>query len=193
MAAWNRQHQAFTLVELLLALIIGFSLVGVIAEALLLESGSARQLGRFFRERLVAQRALELIRSEILQSQQIRFALSATEHPDCGLSGRQVVLHMKVAEGKITYSLDAKPAAIWRGVVLMRCGPTYGLDGTLRTGSNESRVLLDGLRAGGFRAMSAGELLSIQIVRSFGSLDTHSMPDEMKQDLSVPMPPHAGF
>jgi len=38
------------------------------------------------------------------------------------------------------------PSAIWRGRVLMRCGPAYGLDGRLSAGSApQNRVVIDGL------------------------------------------------
>ena len=46
----------------------------------------------------------------------------------------------------IVYSVGAAPSPIWRGQVLMRCGPAYGLDGRMDPTSNaQNRVLLDAL------------------------------------------------
>ncbi len=39
------------------------------------------------------------------------------------------------------------PSAIWRGAVLMRCCPAYGLDGDWSEGSPVARVLIDALPA----------------------------------------------
>ena len=49
-------------------------------------------------------------------------------------------------ENSIVYSVGSAPDAIWRGQVLMRCGPAYNLDGVpnLR-GAFQNRVLLDAL------------------------------------------------
>jgi hypothetical protein len=64
------------------------------------------------------------------------------------LAGRSPVLHVSTASGAITYSVGAAPSAIWRGQVLMRCGPAYGLDGELTTGTQAlNRVVIDGLAA----------------------------------------------
>ena len=44
------------------------------------------------------------------------------------------------------YSLGAAPSAIWRGAVLMRCGPAFDLHGGIRGGSRyQNRVVLDGV------------------------------------------------
>jgi hypothetical protein len=56
------------------------------------------------------------------------------------------VLQMNTSAGPITYSVGAPPSAIWQGQVLMRCGPAYGLHGTLAVGGQpQNRVLIDGL------------------------------------------------
>ena len=48
----------------------------------------------------------------------------------------------------IVYSVGQAPSAIWQGQVLMRCGPSYGLDGVLNLqGAFQNRVLLDALPA----------------------------------------------
>ena len=65
----------------------------------------------------------------------------------CNLAGRQQWLQILGADGSITtYSLGSPPSAIWRGQVLMRCGPAYGLDGQIKAGGIfQNRVVLDGL------------------------------------------------
>jgi hypothetical protein len=52
----------------------------------------------------------------------------------------------EVSSRVIVYSVGAAPSAIWRGQVLMRCGPAYGLDGVIRPGGRaQNRVLIDDL------------------------------------------------
>ena len=71
----------------------------------------------------------------------------------CGMAGRQPVLaisldpsNTEASSQTIVYSVGAAPSAIWRGQVLMRCGPAYGLDGAIRPGGQaQNRVLIDGL------------------------------------------------
>ena len=44
------------------------------------------------------------------------------------------------------YSLGPASSAIWRGDVLMRCGPAFDLQGGIRSGSRyQNRVVLDGV------------------------------------------------
>ena len=69
------------------------------------------------------------------------------------MAGRQPVLAISLDPSNIldstqtiVYSVGAAPSAIWRGQVLMRCGPAYGLDGAIRPGGQaQNRVLIDGL------------------------------------------------
>jgi hypothetical protein len=63
-----------------------------------------------------------------------------------------VVLQLGTASAVITYSLGPAPDPIWRGRVLLRCGPAYGLDGDLAAGQAQHRVLLDALAPEGFTA-----------------------------------------
>ena len=52
------------------------------------------------------------------------------------------------ADGALTtYSVGQPPSGIWRGHVLMRCGPAYGLDKEISAGSqHQNRVVLDQLQ-----------------------------------------------
>lgn len=154
----ERNHQrigGFTLVEVLVALSLGLVVVGLVAQVLLAESGNALQLGRWLRERLLAQRALALIADEVQQAQKISHSVSTGDTKGCGLSGRQVRLHLELPVGTITYSVENNPSAIWRGAALMRCGPAYGLNGALNAGTRESSVLVDAV---------AGNTLTIQVL-----------------------------
>lgn len=161
------RRNGFLLLELLVALAVALVLVGQIAQATLQDTGQARRLGRLLRERLVAQQALELIRAELQQALEVQLTLPAAGHGDCGLSGRLVRLHLLTAAGRITYSVENRPDAIWRGKALMRCGPTYGLDGQLNASTNESRVLVDALAEAGLTVQPGALGLSLGLIRRF--------------------------
>jgi prepilin-type N-terminal cleavage/methylation domain-containing protein len=166
-------EQGFSLVELLLALAIGCGLSGVILQALVAEGATSQRFGRLLRERAVAQRTLELVRGDLLQSGGL--ADPAVLAPACNLAGRTVVLHLAPAAGNsdavpITYSLGKPADPIWRGRVLMRCGPAYGLHGELGSGTAQNRVVLDALATGeGFRAQPDGPgLLRLELQQVWG-------------------------
>ncbi len=150
----------FSLLELLLALAIGCGLCVLVLEVMATEGRNSQRLGRVLRERQVARRTLELVRADLLQSGGL--ADPARFAPACNLAGRSVVLHLAPAAGRspavpITYSLGKASEPIWRGQVLMRCGPAYGLYGELSGGQAQNRVVLDALAGGGgFRAEAAG-------------------------------------
>ena len=74
-------------------------------------------------------------------------ALAPALAPHCNLTGRQLLMQILSPDGDLTtYTVGAPPSVIWRGQVLMRCGPAYGLDGQVRPGSAyQNRVVLDGL------------------------------------------------
>jgi prepilin-type N-terminal cleavage/methylation domain-containing protein len=152
--------RGFSLVELLLALAIGCGLSGVLLQALVAEGQNGQRFGRLLRERAVAQRTLELVRGDLHQSGGLADPLVVK--PACNLAGRTVVLHLAPASGDptavpITYSLGKPAEPIWRGRVLMRCGPAYGLHGELGSGAAQNRVVLDALAVSeGFRAQPDG-------------------------------------
>jgi len=141
---------AFSLVELLLALAMGLVLSAAVLKLLLAEARQGALLVRQWRERTFQRRTLELVRDDLRRAVGIRLG-SAGSSP-CPLSGREPVLQINTAEGPITYTLGLPPSAIWRGRVLMRCGPAFGLDGEPSRGASQNRVVIDGLVAKGFRA-----------------------------------------
>jgi hypothetical protein len=140
----------FTLVELLLALGLGLLLAGWVIEALLAQGNLSAKLLERLRQREFERRTRRLIEDD-RKLANLASSQPGAEGTACNLAGRQPVLHLQLPNGTppITWSLGAAPSSIWRGQVLMRCGPAYGLDGqpTL-TGSWQNRVVLD--QAAGF-------------------------------------------
>lgn len=146
------QEAGLSLPELLIALSTGVLVAGMALQALLAEARGSAQLGQRLQQRAMAQRALALIRSDAARADQLLLAAEATSGSACGLAGRTLLLEARSASGSVTYSVGAAPSAIWRGQVLMRCGPAFGLDGEPSTGSPQNRVVLDGLERGALKA-----------------------------------------
>ena len=135
----------FSLLELLLALALGLVLSGLMLQGLIDEGQNGQRLARLLRERAVQRRALALVKAEVAMATAVSETPQLEAHA-CSLAGRQPVLHLSTAAGAITYSVGAAPSAIWRGQVLMRCGPAYGLNGQLSAaGPPQNRVVIDGL------------------------------------------------
>ena len=146
-------RQGFTLLELVvsasLASLIFVGLVVLLTTTLRLHTAS--QL-RFKVER-AQQRALRLIRSDVRQGYGLVANPEATGLWSCPLVNRRPVLAISLSPDDpsalrhaIVYSVGSAPSAIWRGDVLMRCGPAYGLDGRIDpVGVMTNRVLLDSL------------------------------------------------
>ena len=149
-----RGDAGFSLLELLLALSLGLVLSAVALQSLLADGQRSQRLGEQFRQRSEQRRLLALIESDALAAT----ALSADPDPQlslCSMAGREPVLQLTTTAGVITYSRGASPSSIWRGEVVMRCGPAYGLDGLLSAGAAQNRVVLDQLpqdEAHGFSA-----------------------------------------
>ena len=144
----------FTLLELLLALSLGTLLFALMLRLI----GADLQLGRAMALRLSEssrqRRSLELIREELGSAYGWMVDPPVSNRWPCRMTGRRPVLAIATVaddveargESAIVYSVGSAPAAIWRGEVLMRCGPAYSLDGVpnLR-GAFQNRVLLDAL------------------------------------------------
>ena len=133
------------MLELLLALGLGLVFSGVILQALLADGQISLRLSRLVREKDNQRRTLALVQLDLQR------ALSVSPNPGaevsaCGLAKRLPVLHLRTPSGAITYSVGAAPSGIWRGQVLMRCGPSFGLDGTTNWASAaQNRVVIEGL------------------------------------------------
>ena len=135
--------QGFTLVELLLAFLLGCRLW---CQLLFAET---RQGG------LLAESLLLAMATAHTRSTEGSGAASSWQiNPDptgsfaCALSERQPKLVITPKDGSepVLYSLGPAPSAIWRGDVVMRCGPAFDLQGRVRSGSRyQNRVVLDGV------------------------------------------------
>jgi len=161
--------------ELLLALSLG-TLFGALVLRML---GADLQLGRAMGVRLSEtsrqRRSLELIREELGVAHGWMVNPSVSNRWPCRMSGRRPVLAIATqpddsqarGEASIVYSVGSAPDAIWRGQVLMRCGPAYSLDGRPNVqGSFQNRVLLDALSlpmGSGFTARPHPQLPVLQL------------------------------
>lgn len=160
------QQRGFSLLELLLALGLGLLVVGLIVRALALEGPQGALLARHLRERSLQERTLDLLRADLLRAETVR--LAASPAAACPLAGRLPLLEIGSPQGPITYSQGLPPSPIWRGRVLMRCGPAFGLDGEPSAGSPQNRVVIDALSADGLRIEQAAPgLLRLRLEQEF--------------------------
>jgi len=177
----------FSLVELMLSLSLGLALSGVMLQGLMAEGQNGARFSRLLRERAAQRRALELIKQDLAQAT----ALSETpehEQHGCSLAGRTPVLHFSTAAGPITYSVGLPPNAIWRGRVLMRCGPAVDLQGGLSAGAAlQNRVVLDGLASQASSWEACGSFVQGQPFRlgEQGSLPFSACLDQSSRLLAV--------
>ena len=143
----------FTLVELLLSLSLGSMLFVVLLQLIGADLRLGSSMASRLRESAKQRRTLELIRAELAIGSGWQVDPAVSHQWPCGMAGRQPVLaigldgsHSNASAQTIVYSVGAAPSPIWRGQVLMRCGPAYGLNGVIRAGGRaQNRVLLDGL------------------------------------------------
>lgn len=138
----------FSLVELMLSLSLGLVLSGAMLQGLMAEGQTSLRMSRLLRERTYQRRTLELLKTDLRRAKAVSAdPIAALPKPaECSLAGRLPVLHLTTPEGVVLYSVGAAPSGIWRGQVLMRCGPAFGLDGGIEPGSSvQNRVVLDGL------------------------------------------------
>jgi hypothetical protein len=129
----------------MLSLSLGLALSGVMLQGLMAEGQNGARLSRLMRERAAQRRTLELLKQDLAQALAVSTTPELEQH-GCSLAGRPAVLHLRTAAGPITYSVGSAPSAIWRGRVLMRCGPAFGLEGLITAGPQSlNRVVIDGL------------------------------------------------
>jgi len=155
-----------SLLELLVAACLGLLVWGVVLQALVADGSRVERLVRQLRERGQQRRALALLRGDLLRATRVDLAQGAGAA--CGLGGRDPVLQLQTPAGPITYSVGSAPSAIWRGRVLMRCGPAFGLYGEPSAGAAQNRVLLDGLSVPGLEAALVTDgLLRLRLRQEF--------------------------
>ena len=142
----TRAAQGFTLLELMLAALLGCFLCGVAFQLLFAET---RQGGAFAESLQLKQwqrRTLQLLKGDLERASSWQIDPDVTADWPCALADRQPKLAITPRDGSdlVVYSLGPAPSAIWRGDVLMRCGPAFDLHGGIRSGSRyQNRVVLD--------------------------------------------------
>lgn len=157
----------FSLPELLLALALGLTLATVAIQGLRGASEGAARWILQLRERQVSRRTLVLLRHELGMARDWVSGPESGGNAECSLGGRIPVLSLETRGRTITYSVGAAPSRIWRGTVLMRCGPAYDLSGGLSEGQALNRVVLDGLDSTGLEVYREGpKVVKIQLKRN---------------------------
>ena len=149
----TRAENGFTLIELLLSLSLGSLLFVVLLQLIGADLRLGNTMASRLRESAQQRQTLELIRGELAMGSGWEVDPTPSHQWSCGMAGRQPVLAIgldgndsRASAQTIVYSVGAAPSAIWRGQVLIRCGPAYGLDGVIRPdGKAQNRVLIDGL------------------------------------------------
>ena len=171
--------------EALVGLAMGLALLGMVVRYGQEAGEHTRRLAVRLEQRRETRRALELIRTELLEARSVRLQAPASLGGGCG-GDEQALLLLDTAIGPVAYWLENRPQRIWRGRALMRCGPSYGLDGQLRAGMPRSRVLLDGLVGAGFSVNQQGEELRLTLVRDLdvGTAASSRAPLEMELGVS---------
>ena len=170
----------FTLVELLVTLALSGLVSAMVLQLLVGDLRQVGRLGRWLRERQAGERALELVRGELQRAEAVTFQSGEAPLPGgCSLAGRAFVLQLQGRNRSgqsvaVLFSRGAAPSSIWRGDVLMRCGPAYGLDGEWSDGTAASRVLIDALpgQAGFTVTLSPSGLLSLELTRQLADGQT---------------------
>jgi type II secretory pathway pseudopilin PulG len=164
----TRAEGAFSLVELLVALAVALTMAAGVIQGVAGASRSGERLVWLLRERQVARRTLALLRSELEFSESWQVGPGAGVGAECPLGGRTPVLQLVLRGRRMTYSVGPPPSQIWRGSVLMRCGPAYGLSGELSGGAAQNRVLIDGLVPEGLQvAGDAPGVLHLRLDQGF--------------------------
>ena len=144
----------FTLLELMLSLSLGTLLFTLMLRLIGIDLHLGRSLALRLSESSRQRRSLQLIREELGSAYGWMVDPPVSNRWPCRMSGRRPVLAIATQQADaqargdrvIIYSVGSAPDAIWRGAVLMRCGPAYSLDGVPNLeGAFQNRVLLDAL------------------------------------------------
>ncbi len=143
----DRDRAGFSLVELLLAMALGVLLSGVAIQLLLGDVRVSGGLARRFQLRSWQRRTLALVKDDLDRASSWQVRPESSRTWPCALAGRQPRLVISPRDGSVAvvYSIGAAPSPIWRGPVLMRCGPAFTLDGRPSGGAYQNRVVLDGV------------------------------------------------
>ena len=103
-----------------------------------------------WQQRRLQRRTLQLLKADLAQADHWQLKPAWDPQWSCSVGSRQPLLAIHSADGSpaVVYSLGAPPSAIWRGQVLVRCGPSFDLQGRPnRFGAYQNRVVLDQVEA----------------------------------------------
>jgi len=138
--------RGFTLLELLIVLLLSSGLVLMCFNLLMADGQLVGRMAGHWRQRQERERALDLIRHDLVQGDQVLLNPQQASHR-CSMRRRQPVLAITTEVGIITYAIGPAPSQIWTGPVLMRCGPAFTKEGNWSQKSFQNRVLVDGLES----------------------------------------------
>ena len=160
-------HSAgFSLIELLLAMVVGLVLVGAALQLLIGEARSGHHLAQRFLLRGLQRRTLRLVRDDLASAARWELDPDATAAWSCPLGRRQPLLaiHPRTEGPPVLYSLGTAPSPIWRGAVLVRCGPAFDLRGQpSATGRSQNRVVLDAVEAFNVTQQAGSPVLLLEL------------------------------
>ena len=133
----TRTAKGFTLVELMLAALLGTFLCGVVFQLLCVETRHGGALAESLQLKQWQRRTLQLVKGDLERASRWQIDPDPSVRWPCALADRQPKLAITSRDGSdpVVYSLGLAPSAIWRGDVLMRCGPAFDLHGGSRNGS----------------------------------------------------------
>ena len=170
----DRSVAGFTLVELMLAAALGVLFCGVVFQLML---GELRQGGSLAQSLLIKglqRRTLALVKQDLNQAVAWRIDPSPSADWPCSLAGRRPLLAIQPRNGStpVVYSLGTAPSSIWKGQVLMRCGPAFDLNGRSRQDSTyQNRVVLDAVDSFGISQPDGLPLLKLDLNQRLPSKD----------------------
>jgi len=161
-----RSAQGFTLVELMLAALLGTFLCGVVFQLLFAETRQGGALAESLQLKQWQRRTLALVKGDLELASSWQIDPDPSGRWPCPLADRQPRLAITPRDDSdpVVYSLGSAPSAIWRGDVLMRCGPAFDLRGGIRSGSRyQNRVVLDGVERFELHQPSGLPVLQMQL------------------------------
>ena len=162
----SRSAQGFTLVELMLAALLGCLLCGSAFQLLFAETRQGGSLAESLQLKQWQRRTLQLVKGGLERASRWQIDPDPFVRWPCALADRQPKLAITPHDGSdpVVYSLGSAPSAIWRGDVLMRCGPAFDLQGGIRNGSRyQNRVVLDGVERFELHQPSGLPVLQMQL------------------------------
>ena len=177
----TRAAQGFTLVELMLAALLGTFLCSVVFQLLCAETRQGGALAESLQLKQWQRRTLALVKGDLKRASRWQIDPDPSGRWPCPLADRQPRLAITPTDGSnpVVYSLGPAPSKIWRGDVLMRCGPAFDLHGGIRNGSRyQNRVVLDGVERFELHQPSGLPVLQMQLeqrTRQGGQVRSHGV------------------